>query len=117
MIPILPFKLTQYKLFLGETLAEAAVRETVEETGVPCEFVSVICFRHMTGYRHGCDDIYFVCHLRPLSNNIVMDVNEISACKWIPVSEYVPTYKYVTGSDKICLIYMKILTTFSEFEV
>lgn len=67
-------------------MAEAAIRETVEETGVPCEFVSVICFRHMTSYRHGCDDIYFVCHLRPLSNNITTDTNEISACKWIPVS-------------------------------
>ena len=70
----------------GETLAEAAIRETMEETGIPCEFVSLICFRHMTGYRYGCDDIYFVCHLRPLSNNIKIDTNELSACKWIPVS-------------------------------
>ena len=68
-------------------MGEAAVRETVEETGIPCEFISVICFRHMTGYRHGCDDIYFVCLLRPLSDSIQADANEISACKWISVSE------------------------------
>lgn len=70
-------------------MAEAAIREIVEETGIPCEFISVICFRHMTSYRHGCDDIYFVCHLRPLSNSINTDANEISACKWIPVSEMI----------------------------
>jgi len=70
----------------GETIGEAAIRETLEETGIQCEFVSVMCFRHMTAFRFGCDDIYFVCHLRPLSDNITIDKNEIANCKWISVS-------------------------------
>ena len=102
-----------YSICTGETIGEAAIRETLEETGVQCEFVSVLCFRHMTSYRFGCDDIYFVCHLRPLSDNITIDKNEIANCKWISVSTstwHRVTVLYVC----VCIEPKKLLSDFNE---
>jgi 8-oxo-dGTP pyrophosphatase MutT (NUDIX family) len=70
----------------GEDLYETAIREVKEETGIDTEFVSVLCFRHMHELKWGIDDLYFICLLRPLNTNIVMDEAEISACKWMKVA-------------------------------
>ena len=72
----------------GEELWETAIRETWEETGVRSEFVSMLCFRHMHGYRWGTDDIYFACLLRPLSTDITADPSEIADAKWMDVRIY-----------------------------
>ena len=71
---------------LGEDLAQTAIRETLEETGIRTEFVSVLCFRHMHGYRFNRDDLYFACLLRPLSSEITISESEIAAAKWMDVS-------------------------------
>ena len=80
----------QVKIFIsyivGENLQETAIREVREETGIETEFVSLLCFRHMHEVRWGTDDLYFVCLLKPLSSEVKMDGKEISACKWIDVS-------------------------------
>lgn len=75
----------------GEHLAEAVVREVLEETGVESQFESLVCFRHWHGYRYGKSDIYFVCRLRPLSAEITMQVEEIQECLWMPVQEFFDT--------------------------
>ena len=72
----------------GEHLADAVVREVKEETGVESRFESLVCFRHWHGYRYGKSDIYFVCRLRPLSQKITMQAEEIQECLWMPVEEF-----------------------------
>ena len=72
----------------GEHLADAVVREVLEETGVATRFESLVCFRHWHGYRYGKSDIYFVCLLKPLSTRITMQAEEIQECLWMPVEEF-----------------------------
>lgn len=72
----------------GEHLADAVVREVKEETGVDSRFESLVCFRHWHGYRYGKSDIYFVCRLRPISQKITMQAEEIQECLWMPVEEF-----------------------------
>lgn len=72
----------------GEELPNAVIREVYEETGISTEFVSIACFRHLHHFRFDRSDIYFVCHLRPLTTEIKMDPKEIAACRWMPVEEF-----------------------------
>ncbi|KAK7475474.1 hypothetical protein BaRGS_00033293 [Batillaria attramentaria] len=73
----------------GEDLAETAEREVREETGVESEFVSLIAFRHQHNYRFGCSDLYFICLMRPLTQEIKTCPHEIAACKWIDLDDYI----------------------------
>eukprot|EP00744_Colponema_vietnamica_P029614 GILI01045668.1.p1 GENE.GILI01045668.1~~GILI01045668.1.p1 ORF type:complete len:338 (+),score=69.59 GILI01045668.1:108-1121(+) len=73
---------------VGESLAEAAEREVWEETGVRTKFHSVVGFRHLTNFRWGNDDIYFVCRLNPLSYEINACPHEIGACEWVSVKDF-----------------------------
>ncbi len=72
----------------GEHLADAVVREVLEETGVHTHFDALVCFRHLHGYRYGKSDIYFVCRLLPLSQEITMQEEEIEDCLWMPVIDF-----------------------------
>ena len=90
------YKLPGGALTQGEHLASAAVREVEEETGIKTDFEALVCFRHWHGYRYGKSDIYFVARLKPLSENITMQEEEIAECLWMPVDEFL-------GSDKIHL--------------
>ena len=83
----------------GEHLADAVVREVLEETGVETRFESVVCFRHWHGYRYGKSDIYFVCRLSPLSTQITMQTEEIQECLWMPVDEFLSS-DAVAGFNK-----------------
>jgi ADP-ribose pyrophosphatase YjhB (NUDIX family) len=74
----------------GEYIHEAAVREVFEETGVKTTFVSLVAMRQMTQARHGRTDLYFVCLLKPLSNDIKIQEDEIAAAKWIDVHPHFP---------------------------
>jgi 8-oxo-dGTP pyrophosphatase MutT (NUDIX family) len=82
------YKLPGGALQPGEHLVEAVLREVLEETGVEAKFESLVCFRHWHGYRYGKSDIYFVCRLAPLSQNITMQAAEIEECLWMPVEDY-----------------------------
>ena len=82
------YKLPGGALHPGEHLAEGVVREVLEETGVHTKFESLGCFRHWHGYRYGKSDIYFVCLLSPLSNEITMQEEELDDCLWMPVDDY-----------------------------
>ena len=85
------FKLPGGHLHEEEHLADAVVREVLEETGIEARFVSLVCFRHQHAYRHGKSDIYFVCRLEPLSNHISKQDDEIAECIWMPVETYLNT--------------------------
>ena len=82
------YKLPGGALHEGEHLAEAVVREVLEETGVHARFEALVCFRHWHGYRYGKSDIYFVCRLSPLSKAITIQEDEIAECLWMPVEAY-----------------------------
>ena len=82
------FKLPGGHLHEEEHLADAVVREVLEETGIEARFVSLVCFRHQHAYRHGKSDIYFVCRLEPLSARISKQEDEIAECVWMPVETY-----------------------------
>jgi 8-oxo-dGTP pyrophosphatase MutT (NUDIX family) len=82
------YKLPGGALHEGEHLAEAVVREVHEETGIETVFESLVCFRHWHGYRYGKSDIYFVCRLRPLTEQITIQEEEIAESRWMPVQDY-----------------------------
>jgi len=82
------YKLPGGALIPNENLAEAVVREVLEETGVQTRFDSLVCFRHMHSYRYGKSDIYFVCRLRPLTEDITMQAEEIEDCQWMSVHDF-----------------------------
>ena len=70
----------------GEDIADAARREVFEETGIECEFVCVLTYRHQHNFRWRCSDFYFICLMKALSTDIKRCTSEISECKWMDVS-------------------------------
>jgi len=82
------YKLPGGALHPGEHLVDAIIREVHEETGVKTIFEALACLRHWHGYRYGKSDIYFVCRLKPLSQEIVMQADEIAQCLWMPVETF-----------------------------
>ncbi len=82
------YKLPGGALHQGEHLVDGVIREVLEETGVRTQFEALACFRHWHQYRYGKSDIYFVCRLRPLSQAISMQADEIAECLWMPVEAF-----------------------------
>ncbi|MDN3637889.1 NUDIX domain-containing protein [Simiduia curdlanivorans] len=73
----------------GERIEDAVLREVLEETGIECEFISVLGFTNKHPYRFGKSNLYFVCQLRPLHTNIqIQDTQEILDARWISLSEF-----------------------------
>ncbi|KAK4748464.1 hypothetical protein SAY87_015050 [Trapa incisa] len=73
----------------SEEIYEGAVREVKEETGVDSEFVEVIAFRHAHNVAFEKSDLFFICMLRPISTQIMVDDHEIQAAKWMKLDEFV----------------------------
>ncbi|KAL8064616.1 hypothetical protein ABFX02_01G102000 [Erythranthe guttata] len=73
----------------SEEIYNGAVREVKEETGIETEFVEVVAFRHAQEVSFEKSDLFFVCMLRPLSTQIMVDDIEIQAAKWMPLDEFV----------------------------
>jgi ADP-ribose pyrophosphatase YjhB (NUDIX family) len=82
------YKLPGGALRPGEHIEKAVLREVREETGIKAKFVSLNCFRHWHGYRYDKSDIYFVCRLEALTDEIRMQEEEIEECLWMPVVDY-----------------------------
>ena len=82
------YKLPGGALHPGEHISDAAVREVREETGIHARFESLACFRHWHGYRYGKSDIYFVCRLSALSDEITMEEAEIAECRWMSLKDF-----------------------------
>ncbi|KAM5573038.1 nudix hydrolase 8 [Rosa sericea] len=73
----------------SEEIFTGAVREVKEETGIDTEFVEVIAFRHAHNVAFEKSDLFFICMLKPLSTQIIVDDLEIEAAKWMPLAEFV----------------------------
>jgi 8-oxo-dGTP pyrophosphatase MutT (NUDIX family) len=93
------YKLPGGALHQGEHIVDGVIREVLEETGVQTQFDSLVCFRHWHGYRYGKSDIYFICRLSPLSEDITHQEEEIEECMWMPVGDYLGS-EYVHEFNK-----------------
>lgn len=82
------YKLPGGALHQGEHLVDGIIREIHEETGILTQFESLVCFRHWHGYRFGKSDLYFVCRLSSLTEDIEVQTEEIAASLWMPLEDY-----------------------------
>ncbi|KAJ7527406.1 hypothetical protein O6H91_16G052900 [Diphasiastrum complanatum] len=72
----------------AEDIFAGAIREVKEETGIDAEFVQVLGFRQGHHVAFEKSDLFFVCILRPLSSEIVVQESELEAAKWMPLDEF-----------------------------
>jgi|MDSY01.1.fsa_nt_gb 8-oxo-dGTP pyrophosphatase MutT (NUDIX family) len=89
----------------GESFHEAAVREVFEETGVETESEALLTMWHRHGLTFGISDIYVVCLLKPKPDSVIKpDPVEISAARWMKVSEFCKTQRHplITRILKTC---------------
>ena len=63
-------------------------REVFEETGVRTRFLAINSVRHRHTGAFDHSDLYIVCRLAPLSQEIVIQASEIEECFWMPVDDY-----------------------------
>ena len=94
----MPWKVPGGLSELGENIDEAIIREVMEETGVACNFLSVISFRHTHNLQFGRSDMYFMCRLEPIeeideNGNAIIptpvpEAGEIEKAEWLPIQEY-----------------------------
>jgi len=82
------YKLPGGALKPGEHIVDAAMREVWEETGIHTRFLALMGFRHWHGYRYGKSDIYFICRLEPLAEEIHIQESEIEECMWMDLERY-----------------------------
>ena len=74
---------------MGEHFDATCVREVFEECGVRAAFERVLCFRHSTLlWWEEVSDLYVVCALRALTEEIRIDNREILEARWLPLTEF-----------------------------
>ncbi|MGW5715437.1 NUDIX hydrolase [Amycolatopsis sp. NPDC003865] len=86
------FSIPGGQLELGETLAQAAVREVREETGVSCEIVNVIGVysnpNHVIMYSDGeVRQEFSICFRATSLGGALRGSDESSEVQWVPVSK------------------------------
>jgi 8-oxo-dGTP diphosphatase len=95
------FKFPGGMLDPGEHLEKAVVREVFEETGIQSNLESVISFGQVHDYQFSQSNFYFVCLLRPVTFDIVIDGLEIAEAKWMPVADFLRSKQSGTFEKKL----------------
>lgn len=90
-VPSRQWKMPGGLLDRGETFEEATCREVLEETGVSCDFESILTFWHRHGLKWHQSDLYYVGLLRPRSSELTACPVEVSAATWMHVDEVLAT--------------------------
>lgn len=72
----------------GEDIPEAAEREVLEETGISTKFVRLLAFRQAHRVLFDKSDLFFVCILTPINDDISVQESEIAACEWKSPFDY-----------------------------
>lgn len=84
------FKLPGGHIELGEKISDAIVREVFEETGIHSEFIGIQGFASKKVFRFGKSNIYFLCRLNALTEDInIQDIDEIAEAKWCDMSDFI----------------------------
>lgn len=89
-LPELGYKLPGGYADPGEHIGDCACREVKEETGVDCECIGIIGWRHHA-LRKGSNSVgvmTFGCLLKPLSHSTHPQEGEISEVRWMPYDEF-----------------------------
>lgn len=71
-----------------EHLADAAIREVLEETGVIARFDSFLGLRHHHQGQFGASNLYMVCRLTAEETEPKPDPREILQARWFDCAEY-----------------------------
>jgi len=82
------FKIPTGAVDPSEDLSHATERELLEETGIKGKFKGIILIRHAHGFLNNKSDLFFMCVVEPLSTDIQMCENELIACEWIDIEDY-----------------------------
>jgi ADP-ribose pyrophosphatase YjhB (NUDIX family) len=74
---------------LGEDIGTTAEREILEETGLETEFKGILAFRqqHNQPGTFGRSDLFFVCHMSPVTFDLRPCEVEIDECQWMDLDE------------------------------
>jgi len=84
------YKLPGGHIELDEDIHTAIEREVFEETGITAKFQQLVGFANKHPYRFGKSNIYFICRLEALSNQInIQDTDEIEDARWIDLNTYI----------------------------
>jgi mutator protein MutT len=84
------YKLPGGHIELGEDINSAIEREVFEETGVKANFQEIVGFASKHPYRFDKSNIYFVCSLVALDQQIdIQDTDEIEDARWIDLDVYI----------------------------
>ena len=73
---------------LGEDLGVAAAREVFEETGVECEFESMVRLRHSHQVQGDRSDIYIIVKMKVSGNREITLDDEIQEARWMKVPDF-----------------------------
>lgn len=60
----------------------------LQETGIDSQFVGLAAFRQAHKFRFNKSDLFFVVVLKPLNREINQQMEELEACDWIHVDDY-----------------------------
>lgn len=86
--PGAPWKLPGGMADPKEDIGDVACREVMEETNIKAEFVSLLGFRHFHIGLFGTGDLYFIARLKPLTEEITFDKDELLDARWMPLDEF-----------------------------
>jgi len=84
------YKLPGGHIELDEDIHTAIEREVFEETGITAKFQQLVGFANKHPYRFGKSNIYFICRLKALTNEIeIQDIDEIADARWVDLESYI----------------------------
>jgi len=95
------FKLPGGMVDAKEHLADAAIREVLEETGVTASFESYLGLRHHHQGQFGASNLYMVCRLSAEETEPKPDPREILQARWFDCADYL--------ADPKASVYNKLL--------
>jgi len=79
------YKLPGGRLNLKEKIVHGVKREVLEETNINGRFIGISSIAHSSMFKEPLSDVYFICLLRAMNTNIIIQEDEISDCIWLPL--------------------------------